>query len=373
MEEIDLKELFEMFWHKKAQIILIILIFMVIGVIYSVGFVTPMYSSSTTLVLAGTASSTEEQTTNTITTADLSINSQLVSTYSELVKSNNILGQVISNLGINIDAEELRKNIEVTSVEDTELIEITVSNENPEYAAKIANEIASVFEEKIAKEIYNINNVHIVDEATPETEPSNVNHIKDIVIFAFIGAITPGPDILLVIRNTLYFGILQGLKIWSGIATGWFIFLSIIYFGFAHVLRGNLIQLILSIIGGAYLLYIAYLLCTKSTSKLELENHFITPDGYLKALLVNISNPKAILFFSVIIAPFIQTQLLTSLSILFAGLSSAFLSIIVICAFFRNYINERVFYIIDKVCAVLFIIFSIMLFYHGYTILFIEI
>ena len=189
MEEIDLKELFEIFWHKKAQIILIILIFMVIGVIYSVGFVTPMYSSSTTLVLAGTASSTEEQSQNTITTADLSINSQLVSTYSELVKSNNILGQVISNLGINIDAEELRQNVEVTSVEDTELIEITVSDQNPEYAARIANEIASVFEERIAKEIYNINNVHIVDEAVVETEPSNVNHAKDIVIFAFIGVV----------------------------------------------------------------------------------------------------------------------------------------------------------------------------------------
>ena len=189
MEEIDLKELFEIFWHKKLQIILIVLIFMVIGVIYSVGFVTPMYSSSTTLVLAGTASSTEEQSQNTITTADLSINSQLVSTYSELVKSNNILGQVISNLGINIDAEELRKNVQVTSVEDTELIEITVSNENPEYAAKIANEIAKVFEEKIAKEIYNINNVHIVDEAVVEAEPSNVNHLKNIVIFAFIGAV----------------------------------------------------------------------------------------------------------------------------------------------------------------------------------------
>lgn len=189
MEEIDLKELFEIFWHKKAQIILIILIFMVIGIIYTVGFVTPMYSSSTTLVLAGTASSTEEQSQNTITTADLSINSQLVSTYSELVKSNNILGQVISNLGINIDAEELRQNVEVTSVEDTELIEITVSDQNPEYAARIANEIASVFEERIAKEIYNINNVHIVDEAVAETEPSNVNHAKDIVIFAFIGVV----------------------------------------------------------------------------------------------------------------------------------------------------------------------------------------
>lgn len=190
MEEIDLKELFEIFWHKKAQIILIILIFMVLGVIYSVGFVTPMYSSSTTLVLAGTSSSADEnQVSETITTADLTINSKLVATYSELVKSKNILGQVISNLGINVNEEQLRQNVQVTSVEDTELIEITVSNENPEYAAKIANEIAKVFEEKIAKEIYNINNVHIVDEATASTEPSNVNHVKDIVIFAFIGAV----------------------------------------------------------------------------------------------------------------------------------------------------------------------------------------
>ena len=190
MEEIDLKELFEIFWHKKLQIILIVLIFMVIGIIYTVGFVTPMYSSSTTLVLAGTSSSADEnQISETITTTDLTINSKLVATYSKLVKGKNILGQVISNLGIKVNEDDLRKNVNVTSVEDTELIEITVSNENPEYAAKIANEIAKVFEEKIAGEIYNINNVHIVDEATVETEPSNVNHLKNIVIFAFIGAV----------------------------------------------------------------------------------------------------------------------------------------------------------------------------------------
>lgn len=189
MEEIDLKELFVMFWNKKTQIILIILIFMVIGIIYSIGFITPMYSSSTTLVLAGTSSSAEQnQIAETITTADLTINSKLVSTYSVLVKSENILGQVISNLGIHVDEEQLKKNVQVTSVEDTELIEITVSNENAEYAAKIANEIANVFKEKIAGEVYNINNVYIWDEAKVATSPSNVNHIKDIVIFAFIGA-----------------------------------------------------------------------------------------------------------------------------------------------------------------------------------------
>ena len=191
MEELDLKELFEIFWHKKAQIILLILIFMVSGLIYSVGFVTPMYTSSTTLVLVGTESvnDTETQQTESITTTDITINSKLVSTYRELVKRKSILGQVISNLGIQIDEEELRKHIEVTAVEDTELIEISVSDENPTYAAKIANEIANVFREKIAGEIYKINNVYIVDQAEVASEPSNVNHVKNVVIFAFIGAV----------------------------------------------------------------------------------------------------------------------------------------------------------------------------------------
>lgn len=54
MEEIDLKEIFSIFWKKKVEIILIIAIFAVLGYIYTTVFTTPMYTSSTTLVLAGT-------------------------------------------------------------------------------------------------------------------------------------------------------------------------------------------------------------------------------------------------------------------------------------------------------------------------------
>lgn len=189
MEELDLKELFNLFWNKKLQIILIVLIFIVLGVIYTVGFTTPMYTSSTTLLLAGTEKQEgQAQTTNSITATDITINSNLVSTYSELVKSKNVLSQVISNLGININEDELRKNISVTAVKDTELIEIAVTTQNPEYAPRIANETAKVFIQKVA-EFYNINNVHIVDEAELSQEPSNINHQKDIIIFAFIGLV----------------------------------------------------------------------------------------------------------------------------------------------------------------------------------------
>ena len=187
MEELDLKDLFNIFWHKKVHIILIVLIFIVLGVIYTVGFTTPMYTSSTTLLLAGSESGGEE-TTNSITTTDITLNSKLVSTYSVLVKSKDVLDQVINNLGMDISWESLKNNVKVSAVEDTEVIEISVTTKNTEDSAKIANEIAKVFTEKVA-EIYNINNVHVVDEAEVEYIPSNINHKKDVIIFAFIGLV----------------------------------------------------------------------------------------------------------------------------------------------------------------------------------------
>ena len=116
MEELDLKELLELFWHKKVKILLIVAIFVAIGVIYTVGFVTPKYTASTTLVLATSQDSSTK--TNTITTSDITLNSKLVSTYSVLVKSKSVTRKVISNLGINITEDELIYSCEYKGVTD---------------------------------------------------------------------------------------------------------------------------------------------------------------------------------------------------------------------------------------------------------------
>lgn len=185
MEELDLKDFFMMLWNKKLQIVLIIVIFAVIGIIYTMGFVVPEYSSYTTLLLVGSSNNDDK---NTITTTDITLNSKLVSTYSVLIKSTDVVSKVISNLGIDMDAEALKRNISVTSEEDTEVLRITVTDQNPSYAARIANETAKVFSEKVA-EIYKINNVYIVDEAKESSTPSNVNHMKDLAIFVAIGIV----------------------------------------------------------------------------------------------------------------------------------------------------------------------------------------
>ena len=95
---------------------------------------------------------------------------------------------MISNLNIDISEERIRKNVSVSSVSDTELIKISVSDQNPIYAAQIANEIATVFKEKVG-EIYNLNNVYVVDKAEISSTPANVNVTKNIIIFTVIGIV----------------------------------------------------------------------------------------------------------------------------------------------------------------------------------------
>lgn len=187
MEELDLKQLVNIFWNKRLEVISIILIFLMIGIIYTFLFITPKYKSYTSLVLAKSDNVSEDtEDTSTITQTDITLNQKLVSTYSELIKSKNVLREVIKNLNINEDEESLKGNITVSAVKDTELIQITVTNYYPQRASDIANEIAKVFTKKVG-EIYHINNVYIVDEAESSDIPYNINHVKDIIIFVVIG------------------------------------------------------------------------------------------------------------------------------------------------------------------------------------------
>lgn len=198
MEELDLKEIFNIFWNKKVQISIITIIFIIIGSIYSFVIVKPDYSSFTTLVLAKTDSSAStNSTTGSITQSDLTLNQKLISTYSELVKSKSVLRTVISNLSLtNLTEENLKKSVNVTAVEDTELIKITVKNSNPKDAAVIANEIAKVFTDQVTS-IYNISNIHVVDQAEVAEGPYNINHAKDLLLFAFAGIVVASLYVLI--------------------------------------------------------------------------------------------------------------------------------------------------------------------------------
>lgn len=201
MEEIDLKEVAKTFWNKKIHIVIILIIFVIIGAVYTFNFVTPKYTSKTTLILASINNVSAKNmetgyTDTTIIDKDITLNSKLVSTYSELIKSKNVLRQVKTNLNIDIDEDNLKKMITVDTVEDTELIRISVENESNEMACYIANETANIFKEYI-QGIYDVENVQIIDIAEVEEEPSNIHHKRDIAIFGLIGMVVSAGYVLI--------------------------------------------------------------------------------------------------------------------------------------------------------------------------------
>lgn len=204
MEEIDLKELIAIFMRKKFLIISILIISGILGAIYTINFMVPEYQSTTKLILVQVREqnqgTTDEDMTASITATDINLNSNIVHNYTEVVTSKMVANQVIQNLNLNMTVEEFLEGISVVSLPDTEVIEITVTNTEPELACTIANEIAAVFVQK-TEEIFKVNNIYVLDTAEVDNIPVNIHLIKNIIIAAFIGLIIVSAYILLI--NTL--------------------------------------------------------------------------------------------------------------------------------------------------------------------------
>ena len=191
--EVDVKELLKFFISKIKIIILCTFIFAIIGIIYVNFIIVPMYHSSTTLILV----SNDNSKNSTMLQSEVTLNKNLVATYSEIVKSRTVLTKVIDELHLDTDVANLSNQITVTSVENTEIIKIEVSDESAEKAQKIAKTTAEVFKDEVQK-IYNLTNVSVVDKAYLAEKPYNINPIKQLTIFTCAG-IVAGAFILFLI------------------------------------------------------------------------------------------------------------------------------------------------------------------------------
>ncbi len=184
MEEIDLKELFEYVKNKLGLIIVITVGICLLGCIYGLVFQKPMYKSYTTVILGSNATSSSQ----TITQTDITINRNLVDTYAQIVTSRRVLDQVINELNLDISYESLKSKISVSAVNNTEIIKINAEDNDAIKAKNIANITANYFKKEIV-DLYNMNNVNILDEAIQEKNPYNINITKQIIVYFMIGLI----------------------------------------------------------------------------------------------------------------------------------------------------------------------------------------
>lgn len=181
MEEIDLKDFFD--YAKKYLFFIVIAVLLVMIPVYSYDtFIKkPMYKSSTSVILV------QAEGQNQITQSDLTINKNLVQTYTEIIKSKLVVNQAIQELRLSDKYEQLVKNISVTSKDGTDIIKITVQYGDNNYAMLIANKIREIFSTEVDK-MYKLNNISTLDEAQISNIVSNNTTLRDMAITAFVVA-----------------------------------------------------------------------------------------------------------------------------------------------------------------------------------------
>lgn len=183
----------------------------------------------------------------------------------------------------------------------------------------------------------------------------------DYVLLGFIGfmaALTPGPDVFYIIKQGLCNGKEAAFMAVAGILTGNIIYLTLVGIGVGNIGKNIYFQLIVGILGGVYLFIIAFL-SFREKVKLKTDKCEIKKNIYKQALFLNLSNPKAMIFFTAVITPFLSKNIMLSLESLFFGISTAFITAALMSS--RIKLAEKTVNLINKTAGVIFLIFGIKL------------
>ncbi|WML46670.1 YveK family protein [Neobacillus sp. PS3-34] len=167
-ETISLKELLATLRKRILLILTTTILAVLVSGIVSFYFLTPIYQASTQILVNQSKNDQALYNYNEVQT-----NLQLINTYNVIMKSPAILDKVISELDLNMTTKELNEKITVASEKDSQVVNVSVEDKNPDQAAEIANKIADVFQSEIVK-IMNVDNVSILANANVGENPDPI-------------------------------------------------------------------------------------------------------------------------------------------------------------------------------------------------------
>ena len=191
--EIDLRELLlELLAYWQLILISIILAG---GIAFAVSkfMMVPKYQSTSELYVL-------TKSTSITSLADIQTGTSLTNDYIVVVKGRPVLEQVIQNLGLREDYKSLRGRVELNNPSNSRILEITVTDENPELAKTIADQIAKVSSAFIAEKM-DQDPPTIIQNGYADGSPVSPNILKNTVLGGMLGAIL---SIALVVISYLF-------------------------------------------------------------------------------------------------------------------------------------------------------------------------
>lgn len=150
--------------------------------------VTPIYESKATFYVYN--SSDGVSTSGVINNNDLQAAESLASTYSKILESNTVLDSVLQDLNYSngLTRKDLGEMVKVSIISDTQLLELTVSSSDPEFACKVARSFIKLAPNEIVR-ITKAGGVEVVDQPEVATEKSSPRTLFDTAIGFIVGII----------------------------------------------------------------------------------------------------------------------------------------------------------------------------------------
>ena len=183
MEEqvISISEIFEALKKRWLLIVSITLVATLISGVLSFFVIKPTYETSTKVFIGKEESNLEGYNTN-----DIQMYQKLLQTYAETIRTNEVIQAAINNTNIDLTVKDVKDNLRVTPITDTQILQIKYQNKNPEVAKKILSNITDEFI-ILAKELVPNGNVRVIEAVQLPENPIAPNKKMNIAIAFILG------------------------------------------------------------------------------------------------------------------------------------------------------------------------------------------
>ena len=196
-ETIDLREIFLLVKKNILMILAVTITSAAVGFLISAFLLSPQYEASATLIV----NSREDQTAQTTITNDqITSATKLVDTYSVILTSDTVLDRAIADLGLTLDYEELLDKVTVESVNGTQVMKISVQDEDPVLAQRIVANIVEQAPEIIIQTV-KAGSVEVISQAKTAEEPVSPKKVMNTAIAGILGLVLALGFVLL--RNVM--------------------------------------------------------------------------------------------------------------------------------------------------------------------------
>ena len=149
--------------------------------IFSFFVISPTYEASTKVFIGKEESSMESYNYN-----DITMYQKLLKTYSELIKTKDLINRAITNSKYELKVEEVLNDVSVTTVADTQMIQISYRSTSPNIAKNMLENITNEFI-ATAQELVPNGNVRILESVELPKNPVAPNKKMNIAIAFILG------------------------------------------------------------------------------------------------------------------------------------------------------------------------------------------